>query len=150
MFVPCSMVLVTYGCSSSERLSWNKNSNHKQEKKLTIKGKNILERKRNQISSKSRLSLYTPLGKQFYKIIQIFILTLNFLVHGRFLKVLGLKKASKFDIFKKCQTQNLHFWIFFSKIQKWTPNTLFILFWYPTLHKWNFYFSSGCRGVPKI
>ena len=27
-------------------------------------------------------------------------------------------------------------------LQKWTPHTLFTLFWYPTLHMRNFHFSS--------
>ena len=56
----------------------------------------------------------------------------------------------KFDLFQKCQKQNLHFWIFFFLIlQKGTPVTLFILFWYPTLHMLNFHFSPF-QGVPKI
>ena len=32
--------------------------------------------------------------------------------------------------------------IFQKFLQKWTPNTLFTLFWYPTLYMWNFHFSS--------
>ena len=38
-------------------------------------------------------------------------------------------------------------------LQKWTPHTLFTLFWYPTLHMWIFKFSSFClwevQRVPK-
>ena len=37
--------------------------------------------------------------------------------------------------------------IFQKFLQKWTPHTLFTLFWYPTLHMWNFNFSSFCPRV---
>ena len=50
------------------------------------------------------------------------------------LRVLGLKKASKFDLFQKCQNQNLHYWIFSNNYFRNELHHPFTLFWYPTLH----------------
>ena len=49
--------------------------------------------------------------------------------------------VSFIDKFFSCLPSIHHgkFWIFSKKLlQIWTPRTLFTLFWYPTLHMWNF------------
>ena len=52
-------------------------------------------------------------------------------------------------ISKNLKLKSLFLNIFQKKIlQKWTPRTLFTLFWYPSPHMWNFHFF--CRGVPGV
>ena len=87
---------------------------------------NIQPGRRYCLFKKSWPLLYSQL---LYKLGQDFM-DKNFLV----LRVLGLKKALKFDLIQKCQNKNLPFWIFSKKIpQKWTPHTLLTQFWYATL-----------------
>ena len=51
--------------------------------------------------------------------------------------MLGLKKASKFDLFLTISTPKSLFLNIFQKcLQIWIPSTLFTPFWYPTLQMW--------------
>ena len=105
-------------------------------------GKNCCSSRREEPFSRPRFFRYRKNWYVEYSIC-IYATIWFFLKKFSVLRVLGLKKASKFDLFQKCQNQNLHFWIFSKKfLQKWTPHTLFTLFWYPILHMWNFHFAS--------
>ena len=54
-----------------------------------------------------------------------------------FLAILDFQKTF---LLKSCVLAFLN--IFQKMLQKWTPITLFNIFWYPTLRMWNFHFSS--------
>ena len=64
------------------------------------------------------------------------------------------KRPHNLTFFKKFKTKIFILNIFQKVLQKWTPHTLFTLFWYPTLHmhvKFWFFFIlfviGGSRGV---
>ena len=74
--------------------------------------------------SPSRLQVSSDPSKASWNLLETFSV----------LRVLGLKKASIFDLFQKCQNQNLHFWIFSKNsfrnelLTPYLPNTPYVKF----------------------